>query len=157
MCVCIGDMARPLNESLDWAESFGHCHHRYTDLDAPHGSAARRAWRRGVALAVIIGTAVGWMVGTTVRRSEGSIATLEPPTDSLARDVLKERFPQMDVVESVRESMDVQVWNDYMLISTRSEHQLDLYPWVHVAEPGRMTVLELKNWPEELMEDFTFK
>lgn len=147
-------MARPLNESLDWAEIFGHCHHRYTDLDAPQGSAGRRAWRRGVALAVIIGTAVGWMVGTTIRRSEGSVATLGPPADSLARDVLEERFPQMDVVESVRESMDILVLNDYM---RNSEHELDLYPWVHVAEPGRITVMELKNWPKELMDDFTFR
>lgn len=141
-------MARPLNESLDWAESFVHCHHRYTDLDAPHGSAARRAWRRGVALAVIIGTAVGWMVGTTVRRSEGSVATLEPPSDSLAREVLKERFPQMDALQDVGELMDVDVW---------SEHKLDLYPWVHVAEPGRNTVMELKHLPGELMKDVTFR
>lgn len=144
-------MARPFNESLDWAESFGHCHHRYTDLDAPRGSAARRAWRRGVALAVIIGTAVGWMVGTTFRRSEGSVATLEPPSDSLAREVLKERFPQMDVLESVGELMDVDVWSDYMLSTVDGTRKLDLYPWLHVAEPGRMTVMELKHWPEELM------
>lgn len=101
---------------------------------------------------MIIGTAMGWMVGTTVRRSEGSVATLGPPAEnSLAGDALEERFPQL---ETVRESMDVLVSNYYML---NSEHELDLYPWVHVAEPGKTTVMGLKNWPKELMDDFTFR
>lgn len=149
-------MARPLTESLDWAESFGHSNHGYTDLDAQQGgTSAWRAWRRGVALAVIIGTAVGWTIGTTVRRAGGNVATLAgPPGDSTS--ILQERFPELDVLETVRSAMTggVQVTNDYMLSSA---HQLDLYPWEHVAEPRRTTVLALKNWPDTLMSDFTFR
>ena len=149
-------MARPLTERLDWAESFGHCNHRYTDLDAQQdGTSAQRAWRRGVALAIFLGAAVGWTIGTTVRSAGGGVATIaEPPGDSTS--LLQERFPQLDVLETVRSTItqSVVVTNDYML---NSEHDLDLYPWEHVAEPRRRTVLELKNWPETLMSDFTFR
>ena len=150
-------MARPLTERLDWMENLGHRNFRYTDLDAQqNGTSAPRVSRQRAALAIIIGAAVGWTVGRAARGQEGEVATLAGPSED-STFLLQERFPQLNVVETVRSAVTesvIVVTNDYML---SSENGLNLYPWEHVAEPRKRTALELKNWPETLMSDFTIR
>lgn len=43
-------------------------------------------------------------------------------------------------------AMGVQLSDDY---TSGDSAKLELYPWVHVAEPHRATVMEIASWPSE--------
>lgn len=68
------------------------------------------------------------------------VATVGLPTDLFAERQTWDSYEKA--------TMSVRVSNDYYTVGQRGA-DLVLYPWEHLAEPYRKTVMRVKDWPKE--------
>lgn len=52
-------------------------------------------------------------------------------------------------VRDVQGSLAVKVWNEYVTAG----REVELYPWEHIAEPHKMTVMHVASWPDDKLRD----
>lgn len=146
-------MSRPRSNTTSraarWTESYHRLlgpRHGYSAVDPP-----QRLWQRGlfwrrIALGLGVIGVLSWSVADVRSRSEkngGGIDVLAADLSS-GRNNSRSRLPARG---KAKKAMGVRVWNDDYQVSS-GQQTLELYPWDHVAEPHRTTVMEIASWPE---------
>ena len=106
-------------------------------------------------MGISVFASIGWAAISVLYRSGALVGVSETVVTSSGdwgegrAAFLRASTVQMDAAEVTDHAMEVRVWNDYQEAETNTS--LQLYPWEHIAEPHRRTMMEVASWNEDAL------